>query len=95
MDNKRYSYSDIDNLPEGITMENAKIVAVDDGHAFQSHFAFPSSMYPCEIDHEGHKFHCAEQVFWYDIAEPRGTSECRRNCEIPKLDTKPNEKEVN
>ena len=49
-------------------MENAKIVAVDDGYAFQSHFAFPSSMYPCEIDHDRHKFHCPEQVYWYDLA---------------------------
>ena len=68
VDNKRFIYSEIGDLSEGITMENAKMVSVDDGIAFQSHFAFPSSMFPCEIDHDGHKFHCAEQVYWYDIA---------------------------
>ena len=29
-------------------------------------------MYPCEIDHNGHKFHCAEQVYWCDIAGAAG-----------------------
>ena len=72
VDNKKYSYSEIADLPEGVTMENAKLVAVDDGMAFQSHYAFPSNMYPCEIDHEGHKFHCSEQVYWYDIAGAAG-----------------------
>ena len=72
MDNKRYAYSEIDVLPEGLTMEQAKMVTVDDGIAFQSHHAFPSNMYPCEIDHDGHKFHCSEQVYWYDIAGAAG-----------------------
>ena len=72
VDNKKYSYSEIANLPEGITMENAKLVSVDDGMAFQGHFAFPSNMYPCEIDHNGHKFHCSEQVYWYDIVGATG-----------------------
>ena len=39
VDNKKYSYSEIADLPEGVTMENAKLVAVDDGMAFQSHYA--------------------------------------------------------
>ena len=72
VDNKRHAYSEIDVLPEGLTMEQAKMVTVDDGIAFQSHHAFPSNMYPCEIDHDGHKFHCSEQVYWYDIAGAAG-----------------------
>ena len=46
IDDMRYTYQDIDDLPEGITMENAKTVEVNDGIAFQSHFSFLSSMYP-------------------------------------------------
>ena len=48
------------------------MVAVDDGLAFQSHYAFPSNRYPCEIDDDGHKFHCSEQVYWYDLAGAAG-----------------------
>ena len=72
VDNKRYTYAEIGDLPDGITMESAKLVAIDDGYAFQSHFAFPSNMFPCEIDHDGHKFNCSEQVYWYDMAEAAG-----------------------
>ena len=40
IDEIRYNYSEIDDLPEGITMENAKMVQLDDGIAFQSYFAY-------------------------------------------------------
>ena len=50
VDNKHYAYSDIEDLPKGISLENAKMVAVEDGTAFQSHYPFRSSMFPCEID---------------------------------------------
>ena len=72
VDNKRYTYAKKDDFPDGINMENAKIVPVDDSFAFQSHFTFSSNMYPCEIDHESHKFNCSEQVYWYDIAVAAG-----------------------
>ena len=86
VDNKKYSYAEITDLPEGITMENAKLVAVDDGMAFQSHFAFPSNMYSCEIDHDGHKFNCSEQVYWYDIAGAAGNKRMQAKLRDVKND---------
>ena len=62
VDDISYSYSDIDTLPNGINMENAKLVKIDEGWAFQSHHAFPSSMYPCNIRHKDQDFHCVEQA---------------------------------
>ena len=72
VDNKRYTYSDIDDLPEGITLENAKIVQVDDGLAFQSHHAYLSNMFKCTIVHEGNTFTSSEQNYWHDIATLAG-----------------------
>ena len=72
VDDVRFAFSDIQNLPSGITMENAKLVKVEDGWAFQSHHAFPSSMYPCKITHNDHVFHCVEQAYFHDMAEEAG-----------------------
>ena len=68
IDDMRYTYQDIYDLPEGITMENAKTVEVSDGIAFQSHFSFLSSMYPTPIRICDTPTHCAEQAYWLEIA---------------------------
>ena len=49
IDGVRYAHDNIDKLPHEITLENAKIVEVQDGHAFQSEHAFLSSLYECEF----------------------------------------------
>ena len=67
VDNKRYTYGELNNLPDDMSMEKAKMVEVDDGIAFQSEHSFLSSMYPCTIQHDGHALKSAEQVYWYDI----------------------------
>ena len=72
IDDVRYPFHDIENLPNGITMENVKLVKVEDGWAFQSHHAFPSSMYPCKITHNDIEFHCVEQAYFQDMAEEAG-----------------------
>ena len=41
--------NEMDNLPEGINMENAKMVELDDGIAFQSHYAFLKSIIPSPL----------------------------------------------
>ena len=79
-----YIYSDIDNLPDGITMENAKMIQIEGGWAFQSHHAFPSPMDPCLIRHKDMDFHCVEQCYFYDIAEDAGDKRSMsklRDCE--------------
>ena len=69
---QRYSYRDIDKLPEGISMEAAKLVELEDGWAFQGHHAFLSTMYPRQIKHDGHDFHCSEQIYYYDMTVDAG-----------------------
>ena len=64
INDQRYGYRDLSKLPEGISMENAKLVEVEGGWAFQGHHAFLSTMYPCNIKHDGHDFHCSEQVYY-------------------------------
>ena len=73
VDNKRYTYAQLDGLPDDLTMEKAKTIVVDtDGLAFQSHHSFLSSMFPCTIDHDGHAHKSAEHIYWYDIAKLAG-----------------------
>ena len=49
VDDRRYLYKELGDLPEGINMTNAKLVKVEDGWAFQGHYAFCSNMAPCKI----------------------------------------------
>ena len=69
VDDQRFAFYDIGNLPDGSTLENAKLVQVEDGWVFQGHHAFPSSMYPCTIKYKGQDFHCAEHAYVHDMAE--------------------------
>ena len=80
---QRYSYRDIDKLPEGISMEAAKLVQLEDGWAFQGHHAFLSTMFPCQIKHDGQDFNCSEQVYYFDMAIGAGdqrSAEAVRDC---------------
>ena len=68
IDEIRYSYADINNLPHDLTLENAKTVTVEDGVAFQGHHAFMSSLYRCEIKYNGNTFYSAESALHYTHA---------------------------
>ena len=63
-----YHYRDIKDLPTGISLEEAKVIEFDHGTAFQSHHAYLSNMYPCEIIDDDLLWHSAEQLFWYKFA---------------------------
>ena len=74
-------------------MENAKLVEVDGGWAFQGHHAFPSTMYKCKITYKGRDFHCAEQVYFHKMAEEAGDQraatklrECENGYEAKKFE---------
>ena len=69
IDEMRYQYKDLDDLPEGINMINAKLVQLDNGWAFQSHHAFYSNMANCVIRYKGHNFNSSKQVYWYNCAK--------------------------
>ena len=95
VDEVRYSFNDIGDLPNGITLENAKLVKVEDGWAFQSHHAFPSSMFQCKIKHKGHDFHCVEQAYFFDMAEEAGDQraaaklrECKNGYQAKRIGEK-------
>ena len=68
IDDIKYTYKDIDSLPHGLSMENVKIVKVSDGYAFQSHFAFLSNMFPCEIKDDDVIYKSAEHYYSADMA---------------------------
>ena len=57
IDDKVIKFEDIDELPHGLTLEKAKIIATSDGWAFQSHHAFLSNMHPSkfEVDNKEYK----------------------------------------
>ena len=63
IDDIKYSYKDINSLPHGLCTENVKIVATTEGLAFQSHHAYMSNMYPCEINDSGIIYKSAEHFY--------------------------------
>ena len=65
----KYSYKDINNLPHNLSMENVKILRVADGIAFQSHHAFMSNMFACLIKADGQVFKSAEHFYSAEMAK--------------------------
>ena len=56
IDGLRYKYEDIDKLPHNLSLENAKIIEVQDGFVFQSRHAFLSSLYECKVTYRNRDF---------------------------------------
>ena len=44
-------------------MESVKLIKVADGYAIQSHNAFPSNMFPCNIKFEGEIYKSSEHLY--------------------------------
>ena len=63
IDDQRYTHSDMERLPYGLSMTEAKIVKVEDGTAFQGHHAFMSNMFQVNIKYEGHTYFSAERLY--------------------------------
>lgn len=68
VNNITYSHKNLDCLPDGLKLEDAKVVKVKNGLAFQSHHAWLSNFYPANIVIHGEKFDSAEQAFQYTKA---------------------------
>ena len=75
VDGKRYTHDDIDKLPHEITLENAKVVEVEDGYAFQGEHAFLSSLFEVEITFNERKQRSAEQAFQFTRADENNQPE--------------------
>ena len=75
MDGRRYGYSDVAKLPDGINIENAKTLVIDGekGIGFQSHHSFLSNMFDCDMVYDGIEFSSAEVVYQYIKAKECGT----------------------
>lgn len=68
IDNKIYGHKDIDRLPDGLRMSDAKIVETVKGLAFQSHHAFLSNFFPCKVNYNAKLFKSAEHAYQYNRA---------------------------
>ena len=49
IDGKRFTYNNIDQLPDDLTLSAAKTVKVKDGYAFQGPHSQLSAMHSCSI----------------------------------------------
>lgn len=65
VNNVTYTHKNLDCLPDGCKLENAKVVKVKGGLAFHSEHAYLSNFFPCKIEIEGRRFHSAEQAYQF------------------------------
>ena len=72
VDGVSFSHADIGRLPHEISLENAKVVEVEDGHAFQGEHAYLSSLYEIEIEYKDRKHRSAEHAFHHSRADENG-----------------------
>lgn len=68
VNNITYTHKNLDCLPSGLTLEDAKVVKVKGGYAFQSEHAWPSNFYPSPIEIEGIPFPTVEHAYHYSRA---------------------------
>lgn len=68
IDNKMYGHKDIDKLPEGLKMSDAKIVETAKGLAFQSQHAFLSNFFPCKVFYNNIHYKSAEHAYQHTRA---------------------------
>ena len=72
VDGTSYSHTEINKLPHEITLENAKVIEVEDGYAFQGKHAFLSSLHEVEIVFKDRKHNSAEHAFHHTRADENG-----------------------
>ena len=69
IEDAKYTYKDINNLPNNLSMENVKILRAAYGLAFQSLHAFMSNMFACLINPDGHAFNSAEHFYSVELVK--------------------------
>ena len=92
IDDKKYTYADINSLPHGLSMEMAKIRPTKDGTAYQGHHAYLSNLYECPIMDNGNPFWSSEQHYQCGRAKTaknqqlyRKLRECKKTYEHIRL----------
>lgn len=68
IDNVTYSHKNLDQLPEGLRLSNAKSLLTPKGLAFQGEHVFLSNFYHIPVKVNGHTFISAEQAYQHDRA---------------------------
>lgn len=68
VNNITYTHKNQDCLPTGVTLEDAKMVPVKGGIAFQSEHAWPNNFFPTKIELQGMVFPSAENAYQYSRA---------------------------
>lgn len=68
IDNKIYGHRDIDKLPEGLRLSDAKVMDTPKGLAFQSKHAFLSNFFLTKVNYNGIQFISAEHAYQHTRA---------------------------
>lgn len=68
INNKIYGHKDLDKLPDGLKLCDAKLVETPKGLAFQSHHTFLSNFYPSKVNFNGKHFKSAEHPYQFSRA---------------------------
>lgn len=68
VDNITYKHNELNNLPDGLTLADSKVVNVKAGLAFSSHHAYLSNFYPCQFHINGQAFDCSERAYQFSRA---------------------------
>lgn len=84
IDNKVYSHRDIDKLPQGLKISDAKTVDTVKGLAFQSEYAFLSNFYPAPIKYNGINFPTAEHAYQFTRATFLGKHDTSYDIRVAK-----------
>ena len=85
VDGRRYGYGDVTRLPDGLSIEKAKTISVDEdkGIGFQSKHSFLSNMHECELVLDGFDFKSVEAAYQYERAKECGSrSDVRAVLEV-------------
>lgn len=75
VNNITYDHSNLDCLPVGLRLEDAKVKTFDGITAFQSKYAWLSNFFPCRIHLQGIDFNSGEHAFQYIKARRNGCPE--------------------
>lgn len=68
VNNITYTHRNLDCLPSGVRLEDAKTIKVKGGYAFHSEHAWLSNFYQCNLEIQGIPFRSAEQAYQYTRA---------------------------
>lgn len=63
---KTYGYRDLDSLPEGLKLENAKTKITQRGIAFQGQHSIFSNFYSVQVNYNGRTFPSSEHAYQFD-----------------------------